>query len=158
MTEPDSPHRLAPIGCTGGLIVEGPTVARGYLNVPEKPVSAFIKAPGWLGGNNHGRVYRTGDLGRYDSDGSLLFVGRKDTQIKYHGQRVELADVGHNFGAHPNVADCLVLYPAESPYTEHIVAVMGYQGTPSRSVFAHPRFRGPSHPPSSLHQSVWHPI
>lgn len=140
VVEPDRPDRLAPIGCTGELIVEGPAVEGGYLNGPDKPDSAFIKAPAWLRGNSHGRVYKTGDLGRYSLDGSLIFIGRKDTQIKHHGQRAELADVERNLGAHPNIAGCLVLYPAQGPYAEQIVVVVEYQGTASRSAFTPPEF------------------
>uniref|UniRef100_A0A0B7KPS8 Carrier domain-containing protein n=1 Tax=Bionectria ochroleuca TaxID=29856 RepID=A0A0B7KPS8_BIOOC len=95
--------RLMPIGAVGELLLEGPVVGSGYLGDPEKSEAAFIKDPPWLvkgGPDGHkgrrGRLYKTGDLVRYNNDGSLIFVGRKDTQIKIRGQRVELGEVEHN--------------------------------------------------------------
>jgi amino acid adenylation domain-containing protein len=91
--------RLVPVGCAGELLLEGPLVGQGYLNEPAKTAAAFIEDPSWLirGGpglpGRCGRVYKTGDLVRYNSDGTLQFVGRKDTQVKIRGQRVELGEV-----------------------------------------------------------------
>ncbi|ATY60825.1 non-ribosomal peptide [Cordyceps militaris] len=92
---------LMPIGCVGELLLEGPLVGPGYLNEPEKTAAAFVEDPGWLarGGPNHagrrGRLYKTGDLVRYHHDGSIIYVGRKDTQVKVNGQRLELGGVEH---------------------------------------------------------------
>ncbi|MBE7181053.1 MAG: AMP-binding protein, partial [Terriglobus roseus] len=93
---------LVPVGTVGELWLEGPLVGAGYLNDPDKTQAAFIEDPAWLlrGGPGHtgrrGRLYRTGDLVRYNDDGSLSFVGRKDTQVKLRGQRIELAEVEHH--------------------------------------------------------------
>lgn len=98
----DDHASLAPIGAVGELWVEGPLVGRGYLGDAEKTAAAFVQDPAWLtrGAPGHegrsGRVYRTGDLVRYREDGSLLFVGRKDTQVKIRGQRIELGEVEHH--------------------------------------------------------------
>ena len=91
-------NRLVPIGCTGELLVEGPTVARGYLNDPEKTANAFIVNPSWAqrSSDETRRMYKTGDLVRYDSDGSLVYLGRKDTQVKLNGQRIELGEIEHH--------------------------------------------------------------
>lgn len=95
-------ERLLPIGEVGELLIEGPTVGRGYLNDPERTAAAFIELPTWLlqfRQNNcdlgNGRLYKTGDLVQYAADGSLRFVGRKDTQVKLRGQRIELGEVEH---------------------------------------------------------------
>lgn len=94
--------RLASIGEEGELYLEGPLVGLGYLNDPERTASAFIEDPPWLlrgGGSQpgrHGRLYKTGDLVRYNTNGSLAFLGRKDTQVKIRGQRVELGEVEHH--------------------------------------------------------------
>ncbi|PLN84696.1 nonribosomal peptide synthase SidD [Aspergillus taichungensis] len=101
IVRPDDHDSLVPVGAVGELLVEGPIVGQGYLNDPEKTAGAFIEDPPWLtaGHNNHagrrGRLYKTGDLGRYDPDGSggIVFVGRKDTQVKLRGQRVELGEI-----------------------------------------------------------------
>lgn len=93
---------LLPIGAIGELVLAGPTVGMGYLDQPEKTAEAFLsrQPPAWVSTMysgqdlSHVRLYKTGDLVRYDlSDGSLRFEGRKDRQIKVRGQRVELEDV-----------------------------------------------------------------
>ena len=89
-------NELCSIGCVGELLTEGPIVSRGYLNDPEKTASAFIECPAWS--KNLGRrtrLYKTGDLVQYNSDGTMIYIGRKDsdTQIKINGQRVELGEI-----------------------------------------------------------------
>lgn len=97
-----SGKELAAIGTIGELWIEGPLVGQGYLNDTVRTKAAFIRDPPWLlrGATDypgrHGRLYRTGDLVRYNTDGSLNFIGRKDTQVKIHGQRVELGEVEHH--------------------------------------------------------------
>ncbi|KFY06512.1 hypothetical protein V492_08014 [Pseudogymnoascus sp. VKM F-4246] len=101
ITNPDDHETLMPVGAVGELLVEGPIVGQGYLNDPNKTAEVFINDPKWLvAGHNgysgrRGRLYKTGDLGKYDPDGSggIVFVGRKDTQVKLRGQRVELGEI-----------------------------------------------------------------
>ena len=99
IVDPNDVNQLSPVGVVGELCIEGPIVGRGYLQDDEKTADLFINDPVWLtqGGANHpgrrGRIYKTGDLVRYQQDGSLIFVGRKDTQVKIRGQRVELGEV-----------------------------------------------------------------
>ncbi|OGM50252.1 nonribosomal peptide synthetase [Aspergillus bombycis] len=97
VADPSDHNRLVPIGTVGELIVEGPVVSSGYLNDPEKTNKVFITSPPWLTDvrSFSGRLYKTGDLVRQTSDGSLLFVGRKDDQVKLHGQRLEVGEVEH---------------------------------------------------------------
>ncbi|KAJ5050965.1 uncharacterized protein L3040_002832 [Drepanopeziza brunnea f. sp. 'multigermtubi'] len=95
ITDATDPDKLTPIGCTGELLVEGPTLAREYLNDAAKTRAAFIEDPKWSvdGSGRHRRFYRTGDLVRYSTTGDILFVGRRDTQAKLHGQRIELGEI-----------------------------------------------------------------
>lgn len=101
IVDPSDHDRLMPVGAVGELLVEGPIVGQGYLNDPLKTSEGFIEDPTWLlaGHKNYagrrGRLYKTGDLGKYDPDGSggILFAGRKDTQVKLRGQRVELGEI-----------------------------------------------------------------
>ncbi|KAF2757245.1 nonribosomal peptide synthase [Pseudovirgaria hyperparasitica] len=97
IVDPEDHNRLLPIGCSGELIVDGPIVGRGYLNDPEKTAAAFIEPPPWAmsSGTRFRRLYKTGDLCRYNSDSSITYLGRKDTQVKLNGQRLELADIEH---------------------------------------------------------------
>ncbi|KAI1643091.1 non-ribosomal peptide synthase [Daldinia loculata] len=102
IVDPSNHHRLMPIGAVGELLVEGPIVGPGYLNDAERTAIAFISDPKWLlaGGPQHvgrsGRLYKTGDLVRYDPDGTIIFVGRGDQQVKLRGQRIELAEIEYN--------------------------------------------------------------
>ncbi|TVY81872.1 Nonribosomal peptide synthetase easA, partial [Lachnellula suecica] len=134
IVDPNDLNRLAPIGSTGEIIIEGGIVAKGYLNLPDLTSLAFVGSPQWLNGGL-GKVYRTGDLAKYDSDGSMIFVGRKDTQVKYHGQRIELGDIEHNVALHADVDKCAVFFPSAGPYTGTIVAVLQLRETARRSVF-----------------------
>ena len=105
IVDPEDHNKLTPIGGVGELLIEGPVVGQGYLNEPEKTSEVFIESPKWLlagdgkiEGGRHGKLYKTGDLVKYDPDGSgeIVFVGRKDQQVKIRGQRVELAEVEHH--------------------------------------------------------------
>jgi amino acid adenylation domain-containing protein len=101
IVDPNDHETLLPVGAVGELLVDGPIVGQGYLNDPEKTAAAFIEDPSWLTAGHgkypgrRGRLYKTGDLGKYDPDGSgeIVFVGRKDTQVKLRGQRVELGEI-----------------------------------------------------------------
>ncbi|KAM0280109.1 hypothetical protein ACHAO9_011373 [Fusarium lateritium] len=104
LVDPEDHNKLVPVGAIGELLVEGPIVGQGYLGDPEKTNAAFIHDPDFLlaGADGipgrRGRLYKTGDLVRYDPDGEkgFVFVGRKDTQIKLRGQRVELGEIEHH--------------------------------------------------------------
>ncbi|KAF4584025.1 non-ribosomal peptide synthetase [Ophiocordyceps camponoti-floridani] len=102
IVDPGNHDSLLPLGCVGELLLEGPLVGLGYLNDQEKTSATFIQDPSWLlrgaagHGGRRGRLYKTGDLVRYEKDGNLRFVGRKDTQAKINGQRVELGDIEHH--------------------------------------------------------------
>ncbi|KAK1143898.1 Nonribosomal Peptide Synthase (NRPS) [Aspergillus melleus] len=92
---PGQYEKLAPIGAVGELLLEGPFVGPGYLNNPVKTQDSFIAMPKFVSNLRRAssRVYKTGDLMRYNADGSLVFVGRNDFQVKIRGQRIELSDV-----------------------------------------------------------------
>ncbi|KAI0150707.1 peptide synthetase [Xylariaceae sp. FL1272] len=102
IVQPSDHDQLVPIGTVGELLIEGPIVGPGYLNEPDKTAAAFVSDPRWLvaGSPKHqgrsGRLYKTGDLARYDDDGTILFVGRGDQQVKLRGQRIELAEIEHH--------------------------------------------------------------
>ncbi|KAL7778314.1 hypothetical protein CFE70_004993 [Pyrenophora teres f. teres 0-1] len=102
VVDPENHHKLAPLGSVGELLVEGPILARGYLNDAEKTAAAFIEDPAWLMdgcqgyAGRHGRLYKTGDLVQYNDDGNLVCLGRKDSQVKLRGQRIELGEIEHH--------------------------------------------------------------
>lgn len=89
----DDQLREVPEGIVGELYIGGFGVAAGYLNRPELTASRFMEDPFKSGG----RIYKTGDLAKRRLDGSILFVGRNDTQVKIRGNRVELEEIEHLF-------------------------------------------------------------
>src|SRR3569833_3179150 len=135
---PNDHETLMPVGAVGELLVEGPTVGQGYLCDPEKTAAAFIHDPTWLtaGYNGYpgrtGRLYKTGDLGRYDPDGSgeIVFVGRKDTQVKLRGHRVELGEIESQLGA---------LLPADTKVIAEVIVSQGSGGQPTLVAFVAPQ-------------------
>lgn len=96
---PQNHNELMAIGAVGEMLLEGPLVTLGYRNQPEKTASTFIENPSFLTRGcrlipgRFGRLYKTGDLVRYASDGTIEYIGRADTQIKLRGQRVELGEI-----------------------------------------------------------------
>lgn len=91
-------------GLIGELVVGGTGLAIGYLNRPEAQATAFIDNP--FGTTPDGRLYRTGDFVRRNVDGNLVYVGRKDSQVKIGGVRIELGEVEAQLRSHPNVRQC----------------------------------------------------
>jgi amino acid adenylation domain-containing protein len=94
LVDPNDHDRMVPIGSIGELVIEGPTLARGYLAYLEKTQAVYINNP--LSANQNGisrRFYKTGDLVRYADDEQVHLIGRKDLQVKIRGQRVELTEI-----------------------------------------------------------------
>ena len=91
-------------GCIGELAITGICVGKGYLNKPELTAKVFIDNP-----FGDGKLYKTGDLVRYDRTGLLHYVGRKDFQIKLRGLRIELGEIESALKQLPQVKDTLVL-------------------------------------------------
>jgi amino acid adenylation domain-containing protein len=80
-----------PIGVVGEIYIGGIGVGKGYINDPERTALAFMSDP--FSEVPNGRMYKTGDLGRYLSDGIIEFLGRVDFQVKVSGQRIELKEI-----------------------------------------------------------------
>ena len=85
----NSDLQLVPVGCSGEICIEGRGLARGYVNDYDSTHARFIASPF----NSESRLFRTGDCGRWLDDGSIEFLGRKDTQHKFRGYRVELKEI-----------------------------------------------------------------
>ncbi|WP_234995776.1 Pls/PosA family non-ribosomal peptide synthetase [Streptoalloteichus hindustanus] len=109
----DEDLRPVPTGTSGELLISGETLARGYLNQPELTESRFLVLD-HDGDGTLTRFYRTGDLGRWNDDGELEFLGRADDQVKIRGYRVELAEIESVLLEHPLVsAACVRLVERE---------------------------------------------
>ena len=124
----DDHNKLSPIGCIGELLVEGHTLARHYLNNQEKTDAAFIPRPSWLPWTRCDRLYKTGDLVKYAPDGSILFIGRKDTQVKIRGQRVELGEIEYHLCLPAEVTQAVVAYPKKGLYANKLTAILELSG------------------------------
>ena len=97
----DKDMNRLPLGAAGEMLVAGPQVSRGYLNLPEKTAETYIQ---W----NGKRCYRTGDVVRYLADGNIQFVGRRDGQVKIRGFRIELKEVESVIREFPGIKDATV--------------------------------------------------
>jgi amino acid adenylation domain-containing protein len=97
LVDPNDHTRLCAVGGIGEIVIEGPSLAQGYLHDAAKTSAAFIAPPYQViqfGGRSGDRwLYKTGDLGRLNMDGSISHMGRKDAQVKIRGHRVELGEV-----------------------------------------------------------------
>src|SRR4028119_1823895 len=95
----DAQLQPVPIGIPGELYIGGAGLARGYLNQPELTAYRFILNP--FTNEPGDRLYKTGDLARYLSDGNIEFLGRLDDQIKIRGFRIELGEIEAGPGPNP---------------------------------------------------------
>ncbi len=106
-------HRqLVPPGVAGEIYIGGPGVALGYLHRPELTAESFVETA-------FGRLYRTGDFGRWLADGTIEYQGRIDQQFKLRGFRIEPAEIEAQLRLHPAVAQCAVL-PKVNPSGEKV--------------------------------------
>jgi surfactin family lipopeptide synthetase C len=112
--------RPVPIGVAGELCIGGAGVARGYLKRPELTAEKFISNP--FGNSKAPRLYKTGDLVRYQADGNIEFLGRIDHQVKIRGFRVELAEVEQAIRNHKSVSDAVVIVQGEDGGDRRLVA------------------------------------
>ncbi len=94
----------------GEICVGGTCVALGYYKDAERTATAFVQNP--LNPCYPDRIYRTGDIGRYDAEGNLIYVSRKDFQIKHLGHRIELGEVEADAMARDGVSRACCIYDA----------------------------------------------
>ncbi len=101
----DDNHQLKPIGVSGEICIATSGLAKGYLNKPELTAEKFVNNPFAEGE----LLYKTGDLGRWSSDGNLEFQGRKDTQVKVRGHRIELEEIERQTLLYSDIYEAVVL-------------------------------------------------
>nr|AXN93625.1 PuwH [Symplocastrum muelleri NIVA-CYA 644] len=109
-----------PIGVKGQMYVGGPGLARGYLNRPELTASRFIPNP--FSDRLGSRLYKTGDLARYRSDGNIEYLGRIDNQVKIRGFRIELGEIENALSQHPTVQETVAIAREDNPGNKRLVA------------------------------------
>lgn len=98
-------QELIPRGCIGEVYISGTGVGVGYLNREQMTSERFIPNPF----NTDKKMYKTGDLGRWLSDGNIEFIGRKDGQVKIRGYRIELGEIEAQLQKHENIREAVVI-------------------------------------------------
>src|SRR6266705_89375 len=113
-------EQLSPValGEAGEIVFSGVCVGRGYINDPERTRSAFVPDPQRPGG----RLYRSGDYGRWLPDGKLEFLGRRDSQVKVSGFRIEIGEIENALLRLPGVRDGAVVVTGRADHNKRLVA------------------------------------
>ncbi|MEL6331449.1 MAG: amino acid adenylation domain-containing protein [Cyanobacteria bacterium J06626_26] len=111
----DAYQQPVPVGVSGELHIGGAGVARGYLNRPELTQEKFIENP-----FGEGRLYKTGDLARYRTDGTIEYLGRIDYQVKLRGFRIELGEIEAVLAR--QVQQCVVILREDTPGNRRLAA------------------------------------
>jgi amino acid adenylation domain-containing protein len=137
-----------PVGARGELYIAGEGVARGYWKRPELTAERFI--PNLFSANGGETLYRTGDVVRYLSDGSVEYLGRKDHQVKIRGHRIELGEIEAALSRHAGVRESIVVVREDDreQLTAYVIPNPGFTVT-SGALQAHledklPRYMIPS--------------
>jgi amino acid adenylation domain-containing protein len=110
--------QIVPIGVPGELCIGGDGLARGYLNRPALTAEKFI--PTAMGE----RIYKTGDLARYQNNGKLECLGRIDHQVKIRGFRIELGEIEAVCAQHPLIEQVVVVAREDEPNNKRLVAYL----------------------------------
>ena len=119
-------------GEIGELCVRGTCLSYGYYRSPEKTAAAFTQNP--LNTMYPEKIYRTGDLVRYNQYGELLYLGRKDYQIKHMGHRIELGEIETAASAYRDVKQSCALYDAEK---QRIILFVAAEDIDKKALYQH---------------------
>ena len=113
----DERQQLVPVGVPGELYIGGPGVAQGYMNLPELTAERFLPNP-FMPGQ---RLYRTGDVVKFRTDGQIEFLGRRDRQVKLRGYRIELGEIEEAAREHSGVQQVVVHLREDRPGQRRLI-------------------------------------
>ncbi|MDY6802248.1 MAG: amino acid adenylation domain-containing protein [Cyanobacteriota bacterium] len=116
----DERQQPVAIGLWGEIYVGGGGVTRGYLDRPQLTAEKFIADP--FSPDPNAYLYKTGDLGRYNSKGNLEYLGRIDNQVKVRGFRIELGEIESVLAGHPGVEEAIVVVKEDNLEYKHLVS------------------------------------
>ena len=105
-------NQLVKVGETGELCVRGTGVALGYYNNKEKTQEVFVQNP--LHDLYEDKIYRTGDIVKYNELGEIEFVSRKDFQIKHKGNRIEMGEIEVAINSIPNITNAACIFDQQN--------------------------------------------
>ncbi len=115
-----------PVGVVGELYIAGNGVAAGYLNQPERTAECFVSNPFVTDPN--AKMYRTGDMARYQADGNVEFLGRGDDQVKIRGFRIELGEIESVLAKRAGVKQAIVLAKEDDRGDKRLIAYVAADG------------------------------
>lgn len=147
---------LVPLGAPGEIVFSGVCVGRGYINDAERTKRAYLADPHRAGQ----RLYRSGDFGRWLPDGKLEFLGRRDSQVKISGFRIEIGEIENRLLQLSGVQDAAVVVTEGSEHSRRLVAF--YTGPATREAIELREELGKSLPeymvPSAIHRRPHLPL
>jgi len=112
-----------PLGAPGMIVFSGVCVGRGYVNDPDRTRQAYLTDPHRAGQ----RLYCGGDYGRWLPEGKLEFLGRRDTQVKISGFRIEIGEIENALLSMSGVRDGAVVVAERADRSKHLVAFYSSQ-------------------------------
>ncbi|OUM68370.1 hypothetical protein PIROE2DRAFT_3969, partial [Piromyces sp. E2] len=110
----DNELKPVPIGVEGEIYIGGAGVGQGYINRKELTKEKFVKSPfikDTLFSNN---IYSTGDIGKWNEEGEIIYIGRNDFQVKINGQRIELSEIENTIKLYPDIEYVVVVHTKDT--------------------------------------------
>lgn len=123
----DENKQLVPIGCIGEIYIGGACLARGYLHRMELTEEKFVSDL-WSS-KSDALLYRSGDCGKYLSDGTIVYMGRKDEQLKIRGYRIEPQEIEWHLIKYPGIKEAIVVAKKSNYTDKHLEAFIVVDGT-----------------------------
>ncbi|MCP4154423.1 MAG: amino acid adenylation domain-containing protein, partial [bacterium] len=137
----DKELKLCPVGVSGEICVAGVGVGKGYWKDEEKTRSVFLTNP-YAGeiqtqnADDYKKLYKTGDIGYFEEDGTIRYLGRIDHQVKIRGNRIEMGEIESRLKTHQNIVDAVVLNKEDTPGHQYLAAYIVPAATAANTINA----------------------